>query len=182
MLEETTAREFIEEALTLPGSLFSKYKIWEPTKKMVAKYKRAHRNLQTELSTEFNGWSVMNVLDNLNISILDFDSKEFIDGYSNQNGIAINILADNLIRTAIHEIAHYVLGFDFEDYDLNEAEAEMVCYIVCKQIGIDDDLPYSRHYIKLSIKDGEFPENSKTKCINAAEEIINAGYKDKEEN
>ena len=38
MLEETTAKEFIEEALTLPGSLFSKYKIWEPTKKLVAKY------------------------------------------------------------------------------------------------------------------------------------------------
>lgn len=175
MLEETTAREFINEALTESGSIFSKYKVWG-YKKTVTHYKRKQRNFITELSKDFAGWSVKNVLDNLNINILEFDESCIYEGYSNQDGIAINPICDNPIRTAIHEIAHCVLGFEYEDKDQNETEVEMVCYIVCKQIGINDDLPYSRHYIKVNLKDNEFTENSITKCITAAETIIDAGY------
>jgi len=109
-------------------------------------------------------------------------------GYATDGKIAINPMAVMPMKTAIHEIAHNVLGHvkdgerivDGEILSRNavEVEAESVAMIVSDALGLSGQ-EYSRGYIQNWWNSGEdIPENMARRIFSAANKIIQAGRED----
>lgn len=145
-------------------------------------YKADKKNTNKKLENDVLEWNVKTALKTLKIKQIKFNSVNGnAQGYANKNGIAINPLAAFPIKTAIHEIAHKILGHVEEiesnaimDRSIMEAEAEMTNYLVMASLGLDG-LEHARDYIQNWLSGQKFPETSAQKCITAANKILDAG-------
>lgn len=92
---------------------------------------------------------------------------------------AINPLAENPIKTAIHEIAHILLKHHTDNMtrNLHELEAETVAYIVLSVINgaSESDLEKMRGYIQAWFKGNVIPEQNARRIMTVADKILKAG-------
>jgi len=139
--------------------------------------------LSHELRTpEFNLDQALTALD---IEKVDFTSSNYnCQGYAYKNSIAINPAAKYPLKTAIHEIAHVLLGHtkDTQHSDsltlepsVMEVEAESVAYLVMSILGHEQVLTESRGYIQSWYSDSKREKIRVSKIFGIADKIIKAG-------
>jgi len=141
---------------------------------------------------ELPEWKIDHALESLGIKQVPFEMLNGNpQGYANEGEIAINPMAVMPMKTAIHEIAHNVLGHvsgggrivDGEKLARNvrEVEAESVAMIVCDALELPGQ-EYSRGYIQNWWQSGEeIPEPTARRIFSAANKIIQAGRNGKDE-
>lgn len=139
--------------------------------------------LSHELRTpEFNLDQALSALD---IEKVEFTKPDFnCQGYAYKNSIAINPAAKYPLKTAIHEIAHVLLGHtkDTQHSDtltlepsVMEVEAESVAYLVMSILGHEKVLTESRGYIQSWYSDAKREKIRVSKIFGIADKIIKAG-------
>lgn len=113
---------------------------------------------------------------NLGIKIIPYDLVNGnTQGFSNDEGIAINPLGVHKTRTAIHEIAHHLLHKNNKaDTATKEVEAEMVSFVLGSILGLDG-AEESRGYIRHWLGSNELQEKTAMKAICLANKIYQAG-------
>lgn len=122
-------------------------------------------------------WELSKALRNLGIKQIPFSMVNGnVQGYANENGIALNPLGSHPIRTAVHELAHKLMhtGKTNLDSSTKEVEAELVSYIlglVLKLDGVEE----SRGYIKHWLGSNELQEKTAMKALAVANKIYSAG-------
>lgn len=122
-------------------------------------------------------WDYKKALDSLGIKEVPFNmTNGNVQGYANENGIAVNPLCKHKVRTVVHEIAHKLLHFkdDNSDTGLKEVEAELTSYVVGLVLHIDG-VEESRGYIKHWLGSNELSEKTAMKALTTATKILNAG-------
>ena len=141
------------------------------------------KEFEIESSPEF---CLDKALNSLNIKQESFQMLNGnCQGYAipNEGKIAINPVAYNPFKTAIHEIAHCLLHKDKSqivdgrmlDRSIEEFEAETTAYLVSSSLGKIKDLEYSRGYIADWINEDDIKEANFKRAIQAAHEILSAG-------
>ncbi len=112
------------------------------------------------------------------------DTSGNVQGYAKKGVISINPLAELPGKTFFHEVAHNLLhtNADAEFVDnptteasLQEVEAEGVALCVSLALGLDENIPYCRGYIKGWNKNSEIPIDSVKKIFKATDTILKAG-------
>lgn len=102
-------------------------------------------------------------------------------GYATGRKVVLNPVAQHLMRTLIHEMAHILLGHtDMADLNqapitLKELEAEAVAYLVCDTFGLDgaeESREYMQHWFG---KDKDIPEENTQRIFRVAQKILDAG-------
>jgi len=134
-------------------------------------------------------WSKEHALGVLNVEQVEFRALDGnTQGYALGRTFAINPGAAMPIKTTFHELAHIVLGHTTEseltDSDapprsLREAEAESVALICLESLGLDG-VEFCRGYIQNWLNGAAIPERSAQKIFHAADQILKAGYSEKE--
>jgi hypothetical protein len=129
-------------------------------------------------------WDAAAALAKLGISEKSFDLMNGnVQGYAQEDSIAINPIAVFPHKTRIHEIAHIVLGHTKEGTmtdsehtprDTREVEAEAVAYILCSLLNLPG-LTESRGYIQGWLAGNEISDKSAQKIFAAATKILDAG-------
>lgn len=130
-------------------------------------------------------WNREQALDNLEIQEISFDLMNGnAQGYAMSDKIAINPVAENPLKTSLHEIAHVIMGHTGEGElsdnktlarNLKEIEAEATAMIVMAALD-QDGIEYSRGYIQGWLGDGnEIPEESAQRIFSTANKILDAG-------
>lgn len=148
-------------------------------------YYGAKKQADNSLKDAHPDWDVYTALKNLKIKKIPYETVNGnAQGYASREGIAINVLAVNPVKTIIHEMAHILLGhldksvfsFDLADRGVQEAEAEMTAYLVIASLGLEG-LEYSRNYIQdwLACSGATFKDSNANKVITAADKILKAG-------
>lgn len=130
-------------------------------------------------------WSLEKALSVLEIPRLDeFKTSWNCQGYASKRGIAISPIAKYPIKTAVHEMAHILLGHceggDITDgvdlaRSVQEVEAESVAYLVCAALGFEDMLAESRGYIQSWAKSGDDSTVRTNKIFVVADKILKSG-------
>jgi len=139
--------------------------------------------LSHELRTpEFNLDQALTALD---IERVEFTESNYnMQGYAYKNSIAINPAAKYPLKTAIHEIAHVLLGHtkDTQHSDtltlepsVMEVEAESVAYLVMSILGHEKVLTESRGYIQSWYSDAKREKIRVSKIFGIADKIVKAG-------
>lgn len=116
----------------------------------------------------------------LGITIEEYASVDGnCQGYARpkENVIAINPVAANPVKTAIHEIAHCLLHKERKyAKEIREVQAELTNYIVLSMIGASETtLKESRGYIQGWLKQNELTDEISKEVINAANKILEYG-------
>lgn len=125
------------------------------------------------------------------LKILNIEQESFkilngnCQGYAipNKRKMAINPVAYNPFKTAIHEIAHCLLHEDKNliidgkalDKSIMEFEAETTAYLVCSSLGQLEGLEYSRGYISNWINQDDIKEENFKRSFATANQILKAG-------
>jgi antirestriction protein ArdC len=130
------------------------------------------------------GWNADAALAALSIERVPFDHiNGNVQGYARGRSVAVSPIAENPIKTLVHELAHVVLGHttaaDCADAgeltrSEREVEAEGTAYIVGSVLGITG-LEKSRGYIQSWLADGSVSERSAARIFKAADTILKAG-------
>jgi antirestriction protein ArdC len=104
-------------------------------------------------------------------------------GYARGRSVAVSPVAENPVKTMLHELAHVVLGHTTaaecaDDGTLTraerEVEAEGTAYIVGSVLGIGG-LDKSRGYLQAWLGEGSVSERSAARIFKAADAILKAG-------
>ncbi len=144
---------------------------------------------QTEGETHYEqaipGFDLDAALQTLNITRTPFDELNGnVQGFAHQREIAVSPIAHLPLKTALHEIAHVVLGHttsqrfvDLEHMDRNirEVEAESVAFICCESLelpGAEAARGYIQHWLHGA---KEIPNQSAARIFSAAQTILKAG-------
>lgn len=141
--------------------------------------------------TETPEFSLSRTMENLNIKMLQFDYVNGnIQGYCAKEGIAINPVAQHPIKTALHEIAHFILHSDKDDYHdergLYECEAESTALLSGMLLGVLDDesksdaVGYIKHWMTKykNLDAGKLLEKSAKNIFSAVDKILAANKKE----
>lgn len=143
------------------------------------------------LKTETPVFSLSRIMDNLGIKLLPYESTNGnAQGYCTKSGIAINPVAQNPIKTALHEIGHFILHSDKDDYHdergLYECEAESTALLAGMVLGVLDEQAKSnsvgyikgwmRHYKNLDA--GKMIERCAKNIFSAVDKILIANKTD----
>ena len=130
-------------------------------------------------------WNKDKALNELGITEIHFDYVDGnVQGYAQDQSIAVNPIAASPHKTRFHEIAHIVLGHTKENWlmdsettprDIKEVEAESCAYILCQLLGLSGAVE-SRGYIQNWL-DGrnEIPSKSAQRIFGAVDKILKAG-------
>lgn len=131
-------------------------------------------------------WTLERALGNLAITQVPFESFEGdCQGYSFDRNIAINPVAVNPLKTAVHELAHVVLGHTVagsqaeyvQHRGTKEFQAESTAYLTLNELEAMDELTASRSraYCQTWLK-GERPSDVAIGQVFAAhDEILRSG-------
>lgn len=130
------------------------------------------------------GWNADVALGALRIERVPFEMMDGnVQGYARQRSVAVSPLAENPVKTMLHELAHVVLGHTeaAECSDTGEltraereVEAEGTAYICGSVLGIGG-LEKSRGYIQTWLGEGAVSERSAARIFRAADSILKAG-------
>lgn len=137
----------------------------------------------TEFSTPPE-WNLHQALVRLEIKIEPFKLLDGnCQGYAYGKTIALNPVAEQPIKTAIHEIAHIVLGHtaelmgqtdQFTPKDVRELEAEAVAMLLTDALGLGN-IEESRAYIQHWYRENAVSERVAQRIFTAAQKILTAG-------
>lgn len=131
------------------------------------------------------GWEVKRALTSLDIQQIECTHiNGNVQGYAHKRTIALNPVADQPIRTLLHELAHVVLGHTMEAVmndagertprDIRELEAESTAMLVAASLGMPG-VEESRAYIQAWFKGSTIPERNAQRIFSAADKILKAG-------
>jgi antirestriction protein ArdC len=130
------------------------------------------------------GWEAEQALAALNIERVPFEMMDGnCQGYARKRSVAVSPLAENPVKTMLHELAHVVLGHTevAECSDAGEltradreVEAEGCAYICGSVIGLGG-LEKSRGYLQTWLGEGTVSERSAARIFKAADAILKAG-------
>jgi antirestriction protein ArdC len=130
------------------------------------------------------GWDADAALAALSIERTPFELMDGnCQGYARGRSVAVSPIAENPVKTLVHELAHVVLGHTTagECSDAGEltrsereVEAEGTAYIVGSVLGIGG-LEKSRGYIQSWLAEGTVSERSAARIFKAADTILKAG-------
>jgi hypothetical protein len=133
-------------------------------------------------SVDVSGFDIERVIKANDIKKIEYDS---VDGncqgfcYPEKREYAISPLAENVLKTTIHEIAHIMLKHNSENMSrgLQELEAETTAYIVLSVIdgASETDLEKMRGYIQSWFKGNVVPEKNAKRIMSVADKIIKTG-------
>lgn len=124
---------------------------------------------------EFDLCKVVNAL---GIELIKYDMLDGnCQGYArpDKKQLAINPVAEDPTKTAVHEIAHILLEHHKGDLDraTKEVQAELVTYMVMSMLGASDlSLEHSRGYIQHWLQDNELTQDVSKKAMNIASRIL----------
>lgn len=176
-----------EEVETEQRQIFVMRNYWFALSQTKA-YKNTKDKTIKKLEKPSKTWTARRAMKNLKIKLIDFQyTNGNAQGYATKKGIAINPLAQFPTKTAIHEMAHTILGhlkipsYMFDVKSIREAEAEMTAYLVTSSLGLKGQ-EYQRQYIRSWLAGNKFPEASALRVINAANKILTAGQPSKKKN
>jgi len=130
-------------------------------------------------------WNADKALLELNITEIPFDMVDGnVQGFAQNDSIAINPIAALPHKTRFHEIAHVVLKHTKEHTmsdnehtprDIKEVEAESCAYILCQLLGLPG-AESSRAYVQGWLGDRkEIPSQSAQRIFGAVDKILKAG-------
>ena len=129
-----------------------------------------------------NGFNLSKVMKELNIKQVNFESVNGnSQGYccTDTKEIAINPIACNAFKTAIHEIAHAVLHTTKKGKEIKrstkEVEAETTAYIILNTLGITNYNKEMRGYIQNWASGNEIKETTAQRIFGAASKILKLG-------
>lgn len=130
------------------------------------------------------GWEAAQALTALDIAQVPFRHADGnCQGYASGRKVAVSPVAENPLKTMLHELAHVVLGHtavaDCADSGVldraeREVEAEGTAYIVASVLKLDG-LDKSRGYIQHYLRSGEVSERMSARIFKAADQILKAG-------
>lgn len=130
------------------------------------------------------GWGADAALAALQIERAPFEHMDGnCQGYARKRSVAVSPLAENPVKTMLHELAHVVLGHTeaAECSDAGEltrsereVEAEGTAYICGSVLGIAG-LEKSRGYLQHWLGEGGISERSAGRIFKAADAILKAG-------
>lgn len=134
---------------------------------------------------EVGDWSLDRALVGLDIQRVEFNLPwGNVQGFARKGGIAINPIAALPVKTAVHEIAHSILGhvpegerlIDGEtlERNLQEVEAEATALLVLDALGLPGQ-EFCRGYIQGWLHGEEIPEKSARRIFAAADRVLKAG-------
>jgi len=140
-------------------------------------------------------WEAARALTTLGIECIPFDKTDGnCQGFARGRQIAINPVAQLPHKTRFHEMAHVLLHTsegDFTDTEqtprnLRELEAEAVALLCCEALNLEG-ADYCRGYIQnwlspaIGYNADAIPEKSAQKIFRAADQILRAGRRTKEQ-
>jgi hypothetical protein len=104
-------------------------------------------------------------------------------GYARKRSVAVSPIAENPVKTMLHELAHVVLGHTeaaecSDSGELTRAEREVEaegCAYICGNVLGITGLEKSRGYLQSWLGAGSVPERSATRIFKAADAILKAG-------
>ena len=133
------------------------------------------------------GWDKEQALSELGINELPFTNAPSgnIQGFANRDGVSVNPVAKEPMKTLAHEIAHKLMHIDSETSEIfdgeiiarsdREVEAETVAMIVVHALGFDGTA-YSIGYIRNWMNEGfEYTDKMARRILSAANKILKAG-------
>jgi antirestriction protein ArdC len=130
------------------------------------------------------GWDADTALSALAIERVPFEHTDGnCQGYAQARKVAVSPLAENPVKTMLHELAHVVLGHTevcecADSGELTradrEVEAEGCAYICGSVLGIGG-LEKSRGYLRTWLGGGSIGERSAARIFKAADAILKAG-------
>jgi len=130
------------------------------------------------------GWDAESALAALAIERVPFDHMDGnCQGYARKRSVAVSPIAENPLKTLLHELAHVVLGHTeaSECADAGEltraereVEAEGTAYVCGSVLGVGG-LEKSRGYLQAWLGEGTVSERSAARIFNAADAILKAG-------
>ena len=130
------------------------------------------------------GWEAEQALAALAIEQVPFEMMDGnCQGYARKRSVAVSPLAENPVKTMLHELAHVVLGHTevSECSDAGEltradreVEAEGCAYICGSVLGIGG-LEKSRGYLQTWLGEGSVSERCAARIFKAADAILKAG-------
>ena len=135
---------------------------------------------------EIKAWDYYKALKVLDITEAPFEKTNGnIQGYARERKLAINPVATDATATALHEIAHIVLGHtdkeQQEEYKqhrgVKEFQAEAVAYLLQNELYLAEPeaLSESRAYIQGWMGDVKPDDKAIRQIFNATDKIIKAG-------
>lgn len=129
-------------------------------------------------------WNAERALITLHIERVPFAMSDGnCQGYASGRKVAVSPLAENPLKTMLHELAHVVLGHttvsDCADtgelsHADREVEAEATAYLCGSVLGIQG-LEKSRGYLQHYVNGRTIPERSAARIFKAADAILKAG-------
>jgi len=126
-------------------------------------------------------WNLDHAMTALEIDRVPFDHLDGnVQGYARGRSIAVSPIAENPIKTTLHEIAHVVLGHTTGDdtgtldRSIGEVEAEGTAYIVASVLGVDG-LENSRGYLQTWLNGRDVNEKTAARIFKTADAILKAG-------
>lgn len=104
-------------------------------------------------------WNAQRAFANLNVPLIPFPDVLIgaSGGFTCKDGIALNPMTRTKLRTAAHELAHWLLRHaaepmirsEADDLEgIHEVEAEGAAFVVCYALGMDSDVEHSRAYLQ----------------------------------
>lgn len=139
------------------------------------------------------GWQLRRALRKLKITLVPFRAwTDGINGYAHHREIAISPLALHPCATAVHEMAHVLLGHTTDDElraystivrvkSFAECEAEAVTWICARMFGFRGmterrSADYIRAFGKRYRREGLFSDESVARIQSVAQRILDAGW------
>lgn len=130
------------------------------------------------------GWIAEQALASLSIEQVPFEHLDGnCQGYARKRSVAVSPVAENPVKTMLHELAHVVLGHTeaaecSDSGELTRAEREVEaegCAYVCGSVLGIAGLEKSRGYLQSWLGDGTISERSAARIFKAADAILKAG-------
>lgn len=140
-----------------------------------------------EIKLETPKFSLNRILGNLGIKLIDFDHLNGnVQGFCRKGNIAINPVAENPIKTALHEIAHSLLHSQEEkihdEKGIRECEAESTALLAGMALNVLDEkakknsVGYIKHWMSQykDMDEGKLIERCAKNIFSAVDRILKA--------
>ena len=138
-------------------------------------------NIEPKAVETLQDFDIYKACQNLGIAIKKYDMIDGnCQGYAipEEKAIALNPLAENPLKTLVHEVAHCILhqkDADEKRRRIREVEAECTAYLTLNVLGKTEYNKESRGYIQHWLDGAEVEEKTAQRIFGAVNKILKAG-------
>ena len=138
-------------------------------------------NIEPKAIEKLKDFDIYKACKNLGITIKDYAMIDGnCQGYAipEEKAIALNPLAENPLKTLVHEVAHCILhqkDADEKRRRVQEVEAECTAYLTLNVLGKTEYNKESRGYIQHWLDGAEVEEKTAQRIFGAVNKILKAG-------